>query len=128
MQTTTSHVAGEIVLKVPKRLLITSDMAKSTKGGMKMTKLLSKNDLIQPLLNTFILLYHVLVDKMDPSSLFHPYYDTLPTELPGFPCSWTEYDLASLQSGEISVFIFLRMHTKSTAIRTLLIITVTVCV
>ena len=93
------HNRSGLVFKVPKRFMISSAEVKKTMSGTRLIQLLSTIG-IDPLhFDHLLVLYELLVDKLNPESALQPYYDTFPSELPEFPSAWREEETAQLQAG-----------------------------
>ena len=92
---------GEVVLKISKHCLITADIVAGKKR--------EKEDLSSQMLARNIgasevkhlqLLYAVLCDMQNQSSIFQPYYAMLPSALPLLPIFWHPVDVQRLGPGE----------------------------
>lgn len=106
MQTRIHHEKSDLILKIPKRYMITSAGVKQTERGVRLIQLMTSAGTIDPAhFDQMLVLYELLVDKLNPDSSLRPYYETIPTELPEIPCAWSEEDIAQLQAGIIIIAI-----------------------
>ena len=108
MQAKKAFAAGDVVLRIPKRLVISSDMIKSTPQGARVVKLLERKGIeYSEQWNILLLELYILTDRLNSESRFRLFYDMLPTNLAGFPSTWSYEELCELQSGDIMFVVFL---------------------
>jgi histone-lysine N-methyltransferase SETD3 len=91
---------GATVARVPRALMITSEMARKSSigrqirdGGMNLSG------------NHSLLAAWLVAERSDPRSPFHPYFDTLPTELSSFPIHFSPAELELLTGSLAEVLL-----------------------
>jgi hypothetical protein len=90
---------GEVALKITKRFLITDTILKSKgRERQELTAMLVERELAYHL-DHFMLLYSLLSDIQNQSSVFQPFYHMLPPALPHHPIFWSQEDLAFMGPG-----------------------------
>jgi hypothetical protein len=92
-----------MVIKIPRRLLIYSNMGKDTEWG----KLVSKNpEGISAIKLIYLCLY--MLQDMNSDNFFGEYYNILPTRLHNFPIFWTEEEKKYLECSYLLVELKIR--------------------
>ena len=83
----------EVIVDIPLKCLITVEMGKDTIVGQKVFD--SKIELDAP--KHVYLMIFMLIDRLNPTSFFKPYYDVLPPTLHNMPIFWSKEELKYLQ-------------------------------
>ena len=91
---TTSEIGNdETIISIPLKCLITVEMGKETSIGRA---IINANIELDAPKHIFIMIF-MLIDRLDPTSFFKPYYDILPATLRNMPVFWSEDELNCLK-------------------------------
>jgi histone-lysine N-methyltransferase SETD3 len=88
---------NKTVIKIPRKLLIYSDMGKNTKWGQQLQSY-TKRKLISPDI-IYILIY--MIKRMNTKAFHRPYFDILPRDISHFPIFWNKSDLKYLENSHL---------------------------
>ena len=88
---------NKTVIKIPRKLLIYSDMGKNTKWGRQLQNY-TKRALISPDI-IYILIY--MIKRMGTNAFHRPYFDILPRDIGHFPVFWNKSDLKYLENSHL---------------------------